>query len=178
MLTKDDRALDSAAEVLVKSFSACYDIYRLEAQETAGQGKLPVTARCEYYERSEKYVLSRRAELWSANGEEFLYIVKVPRLTLQLFEQYRDQILADGKSRLHIGPGHMYSYITPVFVCDHCDEDARRALKKCRIYQSFKFSFHGWMDFHTAVAELSTSRIDANSGGHELKKTLKQIYKW
>ena len=178
MLTKDHGNLDSAAETLVKSFSACYDIYRQESQAETGPGKLPVTARCEYYEHSEKYVLSRKAELWSANGEEFLYIIKVPHLTLQLFEQYRDQILEDGRSRLHIGPGHMYSYITPVFVCDRCDEDARRALKKCRIHQSFKFSFHGWMDFHTAVAELSSSRIDGNSGGHQLKKILKQIYKW
>ncbi|WP_373217776.1 hypothetical protein [Ruminococcus sp. 5_1_39BFAA] len=177
MLTKDNKNLDRAAEALLHSFSSCYDIYRIEPQEAGGQGKLPVTARCEFYERSEKFVISRKAELWSANGEEFLYIIKVPQLTLELFERYRDQILEDGRSRIHIGPGHMYSYITPVFLCNSCDEDARKALMKCRVYQSFKFSFHGWMDFHTAVIELSTGRIDANRSGREIKKNLKQIHK-
>ena len=76
---------------------------------------------------------------------------------------------------LHIGPGHMYSFITPVFVCDTCDEDARKALKKCRIYKSFHFSLHGWMDFHTAVVDLERGRIDANRSGHSTAKILKKV---
>ena len=60
--------------------------------------------------------------------------------------------------RVKPGPGHMASYITPVFICDTCDEDARKALKKCRIYKSFHFSLHGWMDHHTAVVQVSTGQ--------------------
>lgn len=78
-------------------------------------------------------------------------------------------------SRLHVGPGHMYSFITPVFVCDTCEEDARKALKKCRIYKSFHFSLHGWMDYHAAVVDLSKGRIDANRSGHDTAKILKKV---
>jgi len=78
--------------------------------------------------------------------------------------------------RVKPGPGHMASYITPVFICDTCDEDARKALKKCRIYKSFHFSLHGWMDHHTAVVQVSTGQIDANGGGRHTAKILKKIF--
>ena len=91
------------------------------------------------------------------------------------YEKWRDYVHADGMERLHVGPGHMSSFITPVFICDTCDEDARRALKKCRISKSFHFSLHGWMDHHTALVELSTGQIDANPGGRHTAKFLKKV---
>jgi hypothetical protein len=78
-------------------------------------------------------------------------------------------------NRLHIGPGHMCSYITPVFLCESCDEDARRALKKTHIYKSFRFSLHGWMDFRACVVEMETGRIDSNRAGKSTAKSLKHI---
>ena len=99
----------------------------------------------------------------------------IPHLTLELYEKWRDYIQEDGMQRVKPGPGHMASYITPVFICDTCDEDARKALKKCRIYKSFHFSLHGWMDHHTAVVQVSTGQIDANGGGRHTAKILKKI---
>ncbi len=77
--------------------------------------------------------------------------------------------------RAHIGPGHMYTYITPVFICDTCQEDARKAVRKCRIYKSFKFSLHGWMDFHAAVLEVGSNRITTNGSGKCVEKVLKNV---
>ena len=69
----------------------------------------------------------------------------------------------------------MYTYITPVFVCNECDADARKALKKTRIYKSFRFSFHGWMDFHTAVLEVQQNKISSNTGGKPVEKVMKKV---
>lgn len=158
----------AAIERLLKSYRTYYDIH-MQEDET------PIAARCDFFEHSEKYVLSKKAELWSADNEEFLYIVDIPHLTLELYEKWRDYIQEDGMQRVKPGPGHMASYITPVFICDICDEDARKALKKCRIYKSFHFSLHGWMDHHTAVVQVSTGQIDANGGGRHTAKILKKI---
>lgn len=160
---------EAAIDRLLKSFKVYYNISMFSDERT------PITARCDFFEHSQKYVLSKKAELWSADSEEFLYILNIPRLTLDLFEKWRDYVYEDGMSRLHIGPGHMCSFITPVFVCDTCDEDARKALKKCRIYKSFHFSLHGWMDYHVLVIDLSKSRIDANRSGHQTAKILKKV---
>ncbi len=154
---------------LLKSYEAYYNITLFEDPKT------PIRARCDYFEHAQKYVVSKKAELWSADCEEFLYLLDLPHLTLPLYEKWRDYIKEDGMKLLHVGPSHMYSFITPVFVCDCCDEDARKALKRCRIYKSFHFSLHGWMDYHAAVVDLSKERIDSNRSGHSVAKVLKKV---
>ena len=161
---------ESAIERLLKNYEPFYDIHMMIKGDRS-----PITARCDFFEHSGQYVISKKAELWSAENEEFLYLVNIPHLTLETFEELKSEIHADGMKRIHIGPGHMASYITAVFVCDTCDEDARKALKKCRIYKSFHFSLHGWMDHHTALVELSTGQIDANAGGRQTAKILKKV---
>lgn len=160
---------ETAIARLIKSFSSCYDIHPVEDDRN------PITARCDFFEHSGRYVISKKAELWTADNEEFLYLINIPHLTCELYEKWRDYVHADGMERLHIGPGHMSSFITPVFICDTCEEDARRALKKCRISKSFHFSLHGWMDHHTALVELSTGQIDGNLGGRHTAKILKKV---
>jgi hypothetical protein len=71
----------------------------------------------------------------------------------------------------------MNSNIVALFVCDSCDEDARRALKKYRLHKSFKFSLHGWMDLHTVLVEVDNDRIEGNSISRSAVKLLKKILK-
>lgn len=160
---------ETAISRLLDSYKAYYNITAYDAE------KKPLTALCEFYEHSEKYVLSRKAELWSADCEEFIYLFDIEHLTKELFEKWRDFAKEDGLKRANIGPGHMYTYITPVFVCDTCDDDARRAVRKCRIYQSFQFSLHGWMDYHAAVFETSDNCIFTNRSGKCVEKVLKSV---
>lgn len=41
------------------------------------------------------------------------------------------------------------------------------------IYKSFKLAFHGWMDYHTGVVELSTGKTAANGSGRSTTQLLK-----
>ena len=161
---------ETAANRLLESYRACYNIIMAEEEQE------PLTAVCEFFERSEKYVISRQANLWTVNCEEFVYIYDVEHLTKAVFEKCRDEAWEDGLQRAHIGPGHMYTYVTPIFLCDTCEADARKALQKSRIYKSFRFSLHGWMDFHTAVLEVSgANRITTNGSGKCVGKVLKKV---
>ena len=160
----------TAVEKLLDSYAAYYNITKFEEED-----KKPLVAICEFFEHSEKFVLSRKAELWSADCEEFIYLFEMERLTKDLYEQCRDFALEDGLKRANIGPGHMYTYITPVFICDNCDEDAKKALKKCRIYKSFHFAYHGWMDFHVAALETSSNKIYSNASGRCVEKIMKKV---
>lgn len=159
----------TAVDKLLNSYQTYYNITLFEEEQK------PLTAICEFFEHSEKFVLSRKAELWAADCEEFIYLFETERLTLDIYEKCRDFAKEDGLKRAHIGSGHMYTYITPVFVCDYCDEDAKKALKKCHIYQSFHFSFHGWMDFHVAVLEVSNDHITTNRSGRCVEKVMKNV---
>ena len=93
---------------------------------------------------SEKYVLVKAAKLWEADNNEYFYIFSAPVLTKEIFEQ-----------------------------CDTCEPDALRALRRTRIYKSFKLAFHGWMDYHTGVVELSTGKTAANGSGRSTAQLLK-----
>lgn len=161
---------ETAIERLLKSYQAYYNITTYEDDQN------PLKAVCEFYEHSEKFVLSRKAELWSANCEEFIYLFDIEHLTKEVFEKFRDFVKEDGLKRANIGPGHMYTYITPVFICDTCDDEAKKSIKRCRIYQSFQFSLHGWMDYHVAVLEISNNnKIFTNRSGKCVEKVLKNV---
>ena len=161
---------ETAIERLLRSYEAYYNITTYEDDQK------PLKAVCEFYEHSEKFVLSRKAELWSANCEEFIYLFDIEHLTKEVFEKYRDFVKEDGLKRANIGPGHMYTYITPIFICDTCDDEAKKAVKRCRIYQSFQFSLHGWMDYHVAVLEISNNnKIFTNRSGKCVEKVLKNV---
>ena len=137
--------------------------------------QLPLRALCEYYEQAEKYVVSRKANLWTAQSEEFIYLYEVPVLTLEIFHQCLEEARAAGMELAHIGSGHMYTYITPVFVCDSATPEAIKALKKCSIHKTFRFSLHGWMDVHLALYQADTQEITTNKAGKCMEKLLKKI---
>ena len=132
---------------------------------------------CEYYEKAERYFLFKANELYSTHQEEFIFLFSVKNLTKELFETCRDYAYEAGMELAHIGPGHMYTYITPVFVCETAEADAVKALEKTKIYKSFKFSFHGWMDFHVACFEASKHKLHFNHSGLCMKKNLEKVFK-
>ncbi len=62
---------EAAIERLLRSFSSCYNIQLVEDDQN------PITARCDFFEHSGQYVISKKAELWSADNEEFLYVLSI-----------------------------------------------------------------------------------------------------
>ena len=61
----------------------------------------------------------------------------------------------------------MHSYITAMFLCDSCDEDAKKALKRCKLYKSFRMSYWGWMDFHTGLVVLPEEAVIQGCRGQQ-----------
>lgn len=161
-----------AVDKLLQGYEAYYNIHKPEELEGPDEA---LVARCDFYEHSQKYVLSKKAELWSADCEEFVYLFSVDRLTMDTYNRCRDFAYNDGYSRANIGPGHMYTYITPIFICDSYEEEALKALKKCNFYKSFRFSLHGWLDVHVAVLEVNTNKIYTNGSGRRVAKVLKNV---
>lgn len=160
---------EEAIQKLLKSYQAYYNINENDNGDDA------FVARCDFFEHAQKYVLSKKAELWSTKCEEFIYLFSVPNLTESLYEKYTQFAIEDGNKRMNIGPGHMYTYITPIFICDTCDGEAVKKLKKHRLYKSFHFSLHGWLDFHVSAVALSDKRIYRNSAGRYTAKILKKV---
>ena len=138
-------------------------------------GPMSLRAVCEYYERTGQHLLLRQNEIWAARQEEFIFLFEVPELTPERFGICRDFAYEKGMAMAHIGPEHMYTYISPVFVCDTVTAAARRELEKCRIYKTFRFSLHGWMDFHAACYDASQGVLYFNKAGTCMKESLEEV---
>ena len=105
-----------------------------------------------------------------------MFLFQVPRLTLTVFRELAHFAYEAGMDMAHIGPGHMYTYISPVFICDSMDEEAAKALMKCQHYKSFRFSFHGWMEYHAGALELGRGRFYFNRAGRCMEKGLRKVF--
>lgn len=182
---------DEAVERLLSGYRRYYTITRFDGvreEEARGlaeavhlqkpffSGGSELSAVCEYYEQGEKYFLFHSAQLWSTAQEEFIFLFKVPRLTRAVFRELSEYAYEAGMDMAHIGPGHMYTYISPLFICDSIDEEARKALEKCHRYKSFRFSFHGWMEFHAGALELTGGHFYFNRAGRCMEKGLRKVF--
>ena len=151
---------EEAVNRLCDIYSGEFDVRLCE------EHRKPLAAQMDFYAESSKYVLSKKAKLWEANSFEYVYLFNVPHLTREIYDQCEKLAYDEGMARIKPGPNHMYTYITALFVCDSCDEDAKKALKQCKLYKSFKMSYWGWMDFHTALAVLPEESVSTNRSGH------------
>ena len=149
-----------AIDKLCDSYSAYFDVERFNDDDAE------LAATCFLYVHSEKYVLVKAAKLWEADSNEYVYIFSVPHLTKEIFARCRDYAYNEGMSHIEPEAGHMCSYITALFICDTADADAVKALKRTRIYKSFRLSYYGWMDFHTGLVVLPEEKISTNASGH------------
>lgn len=159
---------EEALKKLKKSYESCYDIRELTEEEA------PFMAECVYYADNSSYFLVRSAKMWSANSFEYLYLISLDHLTLSAYQAIEKEALERGMEKIKPGKDHMYSFITPVILCDRADPEAVRAAKRCRIHKSFHFSLHGWMDFHTVLVTFDDGRVVSNLGGTDAAKFMKK----
>lgn len=160
---------EETLQKILRSYATYYDVEECEAVD------LPLTAKCSFHVHSEKYVLVKKAQLWSADSEEYVYIFSVSDFTKNIYEKCRDYAYEQGMALIDPKPGHMYTYITALFVCERSERDAVKALRRCRLHKNFQFSLLGWMDYHTALVDLTADKVYTNGSGHANAKFLKSI---
>lgn len=165
-----DLSREAMLETLLSAYSGYFDIERRPKEE------LPLAADCHFHVRSAKYVLIKKAELWSANSNEHVYIFSIPELTADLYRACEQTAFNRGMELIHPDKDHMYTYITAIFLCDACTQEAKKLLKKCRLYKSFHFSLHGWMEFHTVLIERGADSFPTNRRGRANAKLMKKIF--
>ena len=155
-------------QALLNSYEAYYDIARVD-------DGAPLLATCDFHSTSERYVLTKKAKLWAAETNEYVFVFHVNELTMDSFAQCRDLALERGMEKIHPHSEHMYSHITAILLCDAAQPDALELLERYKKSVSFKLSLHGWMEYRIAAVDLSTAEVFTNRKGKELKKSLAKV---
>lgn len=166
----------NTSDVLQKFISSLKSFYNINLLQN--QDVPCLYARCDYFEHSQKFMVSKKANLWTADCEEFIYVFSAKNLSEEIFDSCMDFVNQDWKNQAHIGSGHMYTYVTPVFICAETSQTVIRKIKKCRIKKNFLFCFHGWMEYHAAIIECKneSTLISSNFNGRCVKKMLEKIF--
>lgn len=163
--------LSAYLEKLLQSYSAYFDISR-----DCLYNDLPVAAKGVFHSRSEKYVLVKKAAIWSAEANEYIYFVMLDRLTAQNYTQYSDTILKEGLSEIKPHKEHMYSYVTLVILTDHIAPGLNKCIARTKYHKDYKFSFYGWMDYRIAAFDCTLGQCYTNRAGRGLKKMLHSVW--
>lgn len=156
----------------LKGYEGSYDIERCE-----GQGDLPLAARAAFHVSESGFVLIRKAEMWSANSDEYVFFFTASQLTDAIAEKGIQFAYEDGLSRIDLknNRNHMCTRVVVVFICDEAEDSAVSRIKACRLYKSFQFSLKGWMEVHTAVVDLGKNSAESNRYGRETANYLNSI---
>lgn len=163
---------DAHKEILDKlldSYSVYFDVERI-----AEENPYSLAATGYFFSRSEKYVLVKSAQLWAAESYEYLYIFDVSTLDADTYMRCRQYALEEGMKRISPHKEHMYSFITAIFICDEATAEAQKILKKTYLHKSFKFSLHGWMEFHTDAIVPGERKVYSNWDGRSTAKFIRK----
>lgn len=172
--------MDSAAflDRTLESFSGAYDITR-GAQVLSRR----VDALAQMRALNSKYILSKKHVLWEANAFEHALFVQADSLTAQQAQDWFAFLTREAEPELvHPGApcppeGHMYTYLTVIFVCGDVQEDARRAIRKLKFTKNYRFSLRGWASGRALAVDLSCGRVYANAAGREMVKHFESLLK-
>ena len=156
------RALDA--------FAGSYDIAR-DAQVLSRR----VDALAQLRALNSKYVLSQKHVLWEANAFEHAIFLCVDTLTAEMVEDWFAFLTLQAEPELvHPGKslpdeGHMYTYLTLIFLCNGVHKDALQAIRRARFTKNYRFSLRGWATGRLLAVDLSSGVMTANAAGRELK---------
>lgn len=156
---------------LLDSYTANYDIERTETD------RLPLAATAQLHVTETQYILSKRAQMWRADSDEYVYFFSVPALSDELCQQCIQYAYDNGMGKIDLTSSthHMCTRLVALFLCDSMEEAAVTRLEQCRLYKSFQFSLKGWMEFHTIAVDFGKESVVSNRYGRDTAKFLKKL---
>lgn len=134
----------------------------------------PFLAQAEFRSHNEQYFLVRSAHISDIDSNEFVYFAGVSILDDNTLNQIVSKTWSMGLEKVQPHEGHRNSDITLIIIADKVEETTQTAIKKTKLYKSYKFSFWGWSNFKLAVAELSNQGIYSNRLGKDYRKLLEK----
>lgn len=165
-------------ERTLASFAGNYDITR-EAQVASRR----VEALAQLRAMNSRYMLSKKWVVWQANAFEHCIFVTVPTLTAETVRDWFSFLTEEAEPELvHPGAdvppeGHMYSYLTVVYLCGRMEPEAARAVRKLRFTKNYRFSLRGWATGRALAVEVPTGKMAFNAQGKEMRRHFQQLLK-
>lgn len=172
--------MDTASylNIVLARYARSFDVYK----ERAINGR-QYTAYAYFSSLGEKYVLVKKAKLWSVKAYEHVFFLAPETLTPELLDdlmrevkEYMEPVLVRHGEK-YPEEDHMYTYLTFAILCDKTpDPEALKAVRKFRFDKGYKFSMRGHAEARLVVADVSGKNVWTNPAGAELKKLYRKAF--
>lgn len=157
-------------EILSKLIAQYEGYFDIEQPHIYGNKEIPAYAH--YRQRTERYMLSKKAQLYATEIDEHVFFVHIPYLDKTTWETEKNLVINAERDYVVPHSEHMYSYITLILLCDGLDNQITGDIRKLRYTKNYKFSLHGYSTVRIAVLDIKSGSIFTNSRGKELRKVL------
>ena len=157
---------------LEDSYSAYYNIV-----PPAEGIDVPLAFAAEYYQRGEKYWLSKNIHVWANEQNEFCYVFSAEFFDRASVIKCIEYALNEGLPRVKPHKEHQYTNIKTVFIASSYDEDAVQEVKNRSFTKSYNHSLWGYTNLLACTVNLSDERVVTNKAGYELKKYFRKLFK-
>ena len=136
-----------------------------------------------FFSHVEKYVLVRKANMWSADSYEHILFTDPEELTEAHLKEYRRAVTEYIEPTLVLkgeklpAPNHMYSYITIAVITEKPLSPAvKKAVRKFKFGKSYMHNIRGYSQARLAVASMEDENICLNGAARTLKKLYKAVF--
>lgn len=157
-------SVNSAVKNILRKFEKYYDIkeYNLLNPKYVAV----------FHASLERYVLTRKANLWTADDNEYVFFYEGGILTEDELKKNIDTSLSLSRDFIKPDRNHRSSIATSIMVYGSADPGVRKSVEKYRYYRSFKFTLNGWMRHRIIVLNVGDSEVYSDSYSKELKELI------
>ena len=154
---------------LLKSYKRYYNV-RTEDVEA------PFTAEAAFHSHDEQYFLVKSAKLSEAESHEYVFFYTGESLELSDVQKLDQCAWERGLSRAKPSTNHRNTDVVLILLAEQISPEAKAYIQKCKHYQSYRFTFHGWSSYQAVAMETSTGTLTHNRRGRDLKKLFRNIH--
>lgn len=145
----------------------------------------PFCAEAEFRSHNEQYFLVRSAHIADIDSNEFVYFADADSMDITKLEELVKAAWEAGLAKVKPYNGHRNSDVSLLIFAKTISSETIQAIKKIKLYKSYKFSLYGWSHFKLAVCKLpddtqteaSEVEVYTNRQGKDFIKLIKKNIK-
>lgn len=157
---------------LLERYSGTFDIFQpyvIHGKEYPAYGY--------FYSHTEKYILVREANMWSADSYEHVLFIRAQEVdqaligeAYALVRDYMEPVLVR-KGEALPAQGHMYSYLTISLIAERpLSKQMKKAVRRFRFEKGYRFNVRGFAQAHIVCATMEDEKVYTNYAGRKAAK--------
>lgn len=152
--------------------------HQFDVYEDDHLGQLPLRFSAHYQRRDERYILSKKATVWSVENNQHFFFYEPEEATMEAFSEFVRELDTFIQTNANHSSQHMSSiYIGLLLTATAPSPELCHAARRCRRLSFIKWGLHGWAERYAGILLQDGSELYAHKKGKPFIEPFLQIYK-